>query len=61
MAGSVRMPVLAPDYTPFMQRIKDAKPDVLCVFVPAGKQATQLVKAYQDLGMAQAGIRLIGV
>jgi branched-chain amino acid transport system substrate-binding protein len=60
MAGSVRMPVLAPDYTPFMQRIKDAKPDVLCVFVPAGKQATQLVKAYQDLGMAQAGIRLIG-
>jgi branched-chain amino acid transport system substrate-binding protein len=60
MAGEVRMPVLAPDYTPFMQRIKDAKPDVLCVFVPAGKQATALMKAYQDLGMAQAGIRLIG-
>jgi branched-chain amino acid transport system substrate-binding protein len=60
MAGEVRMPVLAPDYTPFMQRIKDAKPDILCVFVPAGKQATALMKAYQDLGMAQAGIRLIG-
>ena len=58
--GEVRMPVLAPDYTPFMQRIKDAKPDVLCVFVPAGKQATALMKAYQDLGMAQAGIRLVG-
>lgn len=60
IAGEVRMPVLAPDYTPFMQRIKDAKPDILCVFVPAGKQATALMKAYQDLGMAQAGIRLIG-
>jgi branched-chain amino acid transport system substrate-binding protein len=60
MMGEVRMPVLAPDYTPFMQRIKDAKPDVLCVFVPAGKQATALMKAYQDLGMAQAGIKLIG-
>ena len=60
VVGEVRMPVLAPDYTPFMQRIKDAKPDVLCVFVPAGKQATALVKAYQDLGMAQAGIKLIG-
>jgi branched-chain amino acid transport system substrate-binding protein len=60
MIGEVRMPVLAPDYTPFMQRIKDAKPDVLCVFVPAGKQATALMKAYMDLGMAQAGIKLIG-
>lgn len=60
IVGEVRMPVLAPDYTPFMQRIKDAKPDVLCVFVPAGKQATALMKAYQDLGMAQAGIRLVG-
>jgi branched-chain amino acid transport system substrate-binding protein len=60
MIGTLRMPVLAPDYTPFMQRIKDAKPDVLCVFVPAGKQATALMKAYQDLGMAQAGIKLIG-
>ncbi len=60
MTGTLRMPVLAPDYTPFMQRIKDAKPDVLCVFVPAGKQATALMKAYQDLGMADAGIRLVG-
>ncbi|HEX2114877.1 MAG TPA: ABC transporter substrate-binding protein [Alphaproteobacteria bacterium] len=60
MIGEVRMPVLAPDYTPFMQRIKDAKPNVLCVFVPAGKQATALMKAYQDLGMAQAGIKLVG-
>lgn len=60
MAGSVRMPVLAPDYTPFMQRIKDAKPDVLCIFVPAGKQATSVMKAYNDLGMAAAGIKLVG-
>jgi branched-chain amino acid transport system substrate-binding protein len=60
MAGTVRMPVLAPDYTPFMQAIKDKKPDVLCIFVPAGKQATAVMKAYNDLGMAAAGIKLIG-
>ncbi|HEX6979266.1 MAG TPA: ABC transporter substrate-binding protein [Alphaproteobacteria bacterium] len=58
--GSIRMPVFAQDYTPFLQRVKDAKPDVLCIFVPAGKQATAIVKAYNDLGMAEAGIRLIG-
>jgi branched-chain amino acid transport system substrate-binding protein len=58
--GTVRMPVMAPDYTPFLQRVKDAKPDVLCIFVPAGRQATSIMKAFHDLGLNQAGIRLIG-
>jgi len=60
IVGSVRMPVLAADYTPFLQRVKDAKPDVLIIFVPAGKQATSIMKTYHDLGMAEAGIRLVG-
>jgi branched-chain amino acid transport system substrate-binding protein len=49
-----------PDFTPFFQRIKDAKPDCLYVFVPAGNHATAVVKTFADLGMAAAGIRLIG-
>ncbi len=58
--GSVRMPIQNPDFVPFMQRIKDAKPDVLYVFIPAGRQATAVMKAYQDLGLKDAGIRLVG-
>jgi branched-chain amino acid transport system substrate-binding protein len=60
MAGSVRMPLQNPDFTPFMQRVKDAKPDVLYVFIPAGRQATAVMKAWEDLGLKAAGIKLVG-
>lgn len=58
--GSVRMPIQNPDFVPFMQRVKDAKPDVLYVFIPAGRQATAIMKAYNDLGLKDAGIKLVG-
>ncbi len=53
-------PGQVPDFTPFFQRAKDEKPDVLFVFVPAGDHATAVVKTYGALGMAAAGIKLIG-
>ncbi len=49
-----------PDFTPFFQRVKDAKPDVFFVFVPAGDHAAAVVKTYGALGMRAAGIKLIG-
>jgi len=53
-------PRKVPDFTPFFQRVKDAKPDCFYVFVPAGAHASAVVKTYADLGMRAAGIRLIG-
>jgi branched-chain amino acid transport system substrate-binding protein len=53
-------PGATPDFTPFFQRAKDEHPDVLFVFVPAGDQATAVVKTYGALGMRAAGIKLIG-
>jgi branched-chain amino acid transport system substrate-binding protein len=53
-------PGAVPDFTPFFQRAKDEKPDVLFVFVPAGDHATAVVKTYAALGMRDAGIKLIG-
>jgi branched-chain amino acid transport system substrate-binding protein len=53
-------PGAVPDFTPFFQRAKDEKPDVLFVFVPAGDHATAVVKTYGALGMRAAGIKLIG-
>jgi branched-chain amino acid transport system substrate-binding protein len=49
-----------PDFTPFLQRVKDAKPDALYVFIPAGKWATGVMKTFGNLGMGKAGIKLIG-
>jgi len=60
VVGTVRMPPPTSDFAPFLQRVKDAKPDALFVFVPAGKSATALMKAFGDLGLAKDGIKLIG-
>jgi branched-chain amino acid transport system substrate-binding protein len=49
-----------PDFTPFLQRIKDKKPDVLFVFVPGGAHMSGFVKAYGAMGLREAGIKLIG-
>lgn len=59
MVGSVRFPTTNPDFAPFVQRIKDAKPDVALIWPPAGEQSTTLLKAVRDLGLRQAGINII--
>ena len=53
-------PRQVPDFTPFFQRVKNAKPDCFYIFVPAGNHAVAVVKTYTNLGMRAAGIRLIG-
>jgi branched-chain amino acid transport system substrate-binding protein len=53
-------PAEVPDFTPFMQRVKDARPDCFYVFVPAGNHAAAVFKTYADVGMKDAGVRLIG-
>ncbi|HEX9686303.1 MAG TPA: ABC transporter substrate-binding protein [Burkholderiales bacterium] len=60
IVGKVRIPLANPDFVPFMQRAKDANPEVVFSFVPAGRQATQIMKAYGDLGLDKAGIKFIG-
>ncbi len=60
IAGSDRAPLKGPEFAPFMQRVKDAKPDALFVFVPSGEQGVAMTKAYQEAGLGQAGIKLIG-
>ena len=60
IVGAVRIPLANPDFVPYMQRVKDAKPDAVFSFIPAGKQATAIMKAYGDLGLDKAGIKFIG-
>jgi branched-chain amino acid transport system substrate-binding protein len=59
MLGAVRFPTTNPDFAPFVQRIKDAKPDVAFIWPPAGEQATSVLKAVRDLGLRQAGINIV--
>ncbi len=59
VVDKVRMPFPTDDYSPFIQRIKDSKPDVAFIFVPAGKKATAVMKSWSDLGLRQAGVSLV--
>jgi len=56
---AVRFPFANPDFLPFVQRIKDAKPDVALIWVPAGTQSTAMMKAIQDLKLREAGIKIV--
>jgi branched-chain amino acid transport system substrate-binding protein len=55
----VKVPLANPDFAPFLQRMKDAKPDAMFVFVPAG-QGGNFMKQYAERGLDKAGIRVIG-
>jgi len=56
---SIRAPLQNPDFAPYLQRIKDAKPEALFVFIPPGSQTIAFIKGYEERGLKQAGIRLI--
>lgn len=60
IVDAVRMPVSTQDFVPYMQKAKDLKPDAVFVFIPGGKQATGIMKAFNDAGLKAAGIKLIG-
>ncbi|TAL77910.1 MAG: ABC transporter substrate-binding protein [Burkholderiaceae bacterium] len=56
---SIRVPLQNPDFAPFLQRVRDAKPDAVFVFVPSGP-GIALMKQFKDKGLAKAGIQIIG-
>ncbi len=55
----LRVPLRSPDFAPFLQKVRDAKPDALFVFVPSGAGAA-VMKQFLERGMDKAGIKLIG-
>jgi len=59
VVGELRVPLMSPDFAPFLQRARDAGPDAIFVFVPAG-QGGILVKQFIERGLDKAGIKLIG-
>jgi branched-chain amino acid transport system substrate-binding protein len=58
IAESLRVPLRNPDFSPFLQKAADAKPDALFVFVPSGAGA-QFVKQFVERGLDKSGIKLI--
>jgi branched-chain amino acid transport system substrate-binding protein len=56
---SIRVPLRNPEFAPFVQRVKDDKPQAVFIFVPAGEQGIAFMKTYRERGLAEAGIKVI--
>jgi branched-chain amino acid transport system substrate-binding protein len=59
IVDSVRSPLSNNDFAPFLQRIKDGRPEAVFVFLPPGSQTIAFIKGYEERGLKQAGIRII--
>jgi branched-chain amino acid transport system substrate-binding protein len=59
IVGKVRVPIKNPDFAPYLQKIKDAKPDAVFLFMPPGAETIAFMKGFVDRGLGQAGIRII--
>jgi branched-chain amino acid transport system substrate-binding protein len=57
--ASLRVPMLNPDFAPFLQRAHDASPQGMYVFIPAGQAAT-FMRQFLERGLDKSGIRLFG-
>jgi branched-chain amino acid transport system substrate-binding protein len=55
---AVRVPLQNPDFAPFLQRVRDTKPDAVFVFVPSGVGSI-FMKQFVERGLRDAGIKLI--
>jgi len=60
VVGSVRLPLVNPDFSAFVQRAKDVNPDGIFVFVPGGAQPPALAKAMLERGLDPKNIKLMG-
>jgi branched-chain amino acid transport system substrate-binding protein len=60
IVGEVRTPIRSPDFAAYLQRVKDAAPQALFVFVPAGEQPVAVTKTLTDLGMTGSALKIIG-
>jgi branched-chain amino acid transport system substrate-binding protein len=58
VVGEVRTPMNNPDFSAYVQRIKDAKPKAVFFFFPSGVMPPAFLKVWKERGMDEAGIKL---
>ncbi|MCR5885101.1 ABC transporter substrate-binding protein [Rhizobacter sp. J219] len=59
IVAEIRSPLRSPDFAPFLQKVRDAKPDAVFVFLPSG-QGAAFMKQFAERGLDKSGIKLIG-
>ena len=59
IVGELRTPLNNPDFSAYVQRIKDEKPQAVFFFFPSGVQPPAFLKTWKERGLEEAGIKLI--
>jgi branched-chain amino acid transport system substrate-binding protein len=59
VVGEVKPPLVSPDYSAYVQRVKDAKPQAIFIFAPAADHPQIFLKAYRDAGLGDAGVKIL--
>lgn len=52
----IKVPLGTTDFSTYLLRLQEAKPDVALVFMPVGPMSVGFLKAYVDRGLLKAGI-----
>jgi branched-chain amino acid transport system substrate-binding protein len=60
VTGAARFPVTTQDFSPFLERARDTKPQAVFVFVNASTGGAAFLKAFRDVGLSREGVKLIG-
>ncbi len=58
VAGELRVPMNTLDFSAYLQRIRDVRPQSVFFFFPSGVMPPAFLKAWRERGMEQAGIQL---
>jgi branched-chain amino acid transport system substrate-binding protein len=58
MVGKTRFPLQNLNFTPYLQRMADAKPQTAFIFVPTG-DAVPMMRAVNNLDLKKAGVTLV--
>ncbi|WP_170314744.1 ABC transporter substrate-binding protein [Aquibium carbonis] len=58
--GADKTPVANPDFSAFVQRVKDANPEAVYIFVPGGGQPAAIGKALSERGLTPPATRIFG-
>ena len=56
---TIKMPLSATDFSPFLQRVKDSDAEAVFAFLPSGASTVGFAKAYVESGLKEKGIKLL--
>ena len=59
IVGELKIPLNTSDFSTYMQKIKEANPDYVYMFMPVGPSSVAFIKSFVDRGLDKSGIKLL--